>query len=249
MKQKLLNHELKYISLFSKIKKYNYGYEAEDLQQRDKYYHNQLHLMINKFNVKDIDEYLSRNKQHGFAIYRVEGDLDINLVKKQEDIVSHEAIYGRKIVDLNVTKKSDVNISVVNPQKDTKFFEFLYEDSKAFGEDYAIGNVKRQKQVLSNNDKVYFYLQVTYEDQIVGTLNAFIDNDIAKLDDFTIKPNLQKQGFGSTLMREMLELLTTKGVKYVYLVTDQEDTPKDMYQKWGFKYISDYYIIRKTINE
>lgn len=246
MKQEVLKHEIKYISLFSKIKHLDFGYEAEDLNQRDKYYHNQLHLLNHHFSASDIENYASKNKKHGFALYRVEGNLDLDLVKSKDDILSHDAIFGNSIDDIKLYKKRDVEISIVNPLTDDPFFDFLYSDSVAFGEEYAKGNIKRQRDVLTQNQGQYFYLQAIYEGEVVGMINAFVDQGIAKIDDFTVKDDLQKKGIGSALMYELLNILKSMNVSYVYLVADQEDTPKDMYQRWGFEFISDYYIVRKT---
>ena len=247
MKQNILKHELKYISLFSKIKYLDFGYEAEDFNQRDKYYHNQLHLLNHHFSKSDIDDYASKNKKHGFAVYRVEGNLNLDLVKAKDDILSHDAIYGNFINQIKVIKKNDIDITIVNPADDSLFFNYLYEDSAPFGVSYAKGNVVRQKEVLSQNKNSFFYLQAIKGGDVVGMLNAYVDHGLAKIDDFTVKDNLQKSGIGSALMHEMLNILKSMKVDYAYLVTDQEDTPKDMYQKWGFQFISDYYVVRKTL--
>jgi spore maturation protein CgeE len=246
---KITSHEQFYVSLFSKVRDHIFGYEAEDLKQRDKYYHNYLHLLNDRFTKQDIDYYIDKNLVHGFIMIRAENGLDIRNFIDSKDIIDQDAYYGNDIKNIHINKKRNVDVRLVNPETDESFFDSLYKESIAYGKTYAQGNKKRQKEVLSESKDAYFYLKATYNHKIVGMLNACIRGNLAKIDDFVIKEDFQKQGFGSALMFDMIELLKKRGIEYVYLVTDDEDTPKVMYEKWGFQLISTYLVIRKMYNE
>jgi spore maturation protein CgeE len=42
-------------------------------------------------------------------------------------------------------------------------------------------------------------------------------------------------GFGTSLLKYLLEEAKDNSVKFVYLITDSGDTAKDMYKNCGFK--------------
>lgn len=245
----VLNHEKKYVSMFSKITDYEYGYRAEDLNQNDKYDHNFLLLQNRKFNNTDLLAYMKKKISSGFAVFRYHDQIHVADLN-DDAIVEKEGYYGNDINLVQIKSKTnkDIEISVVDPLKDEKFFDFFYEDSKAFGVSYAKGNLERQKQVLSQYKDKYWYLQLTYHNEVIGMLNTFVDGNIAKVDDFVIRDDMQKQGFGSALMRKMVEMLKNKDVRFIYLVTSQNDTPKNMYQSWNLNFISEYYVTRKTLS-
>ncbi|PKK93544.1 MAG: hypothetical protein CVV61_04160, partial [Tenericutes bacterium HGW-Tenericutes-6] len=69
----------------------------------------------------------------------------------------------------------------------------------------------------------------------IGHLNVHIQNDRAKIDEFYVKEDYQKQGYGTALMSFMIETLKRKKIEEVYLVTDLADTAKELYVKYGFK--------------
>ncbi|MEK6265253.1 MAG: GNAT family N-acetyltransferase [Clostridium sp.] len=55
------------------------------------------------------------------------------------------------------------------------------------------------------------------------------------MEDFDILKNYQRKGFGTSLLKYLLEEAKDNSVKFVYLITDSGDTAKDMYKKCGFK--------------
>ena len=62
-------------------------------------------------------------------------------------------------------------------------------------------------------------------------------DSIAKIEDFDIVEMHQRKGFGSQVLRTLLKSCHEDHIKYAYLVTDHDDTAKDMYLKSGFKLV------------
>lgn len=245
----MIEHEKLYVELFSKTMEKPYGYEAEDIHQRDKYYHNYLGITQNLVNDQDIKAYITKTQKHGFSVIRLENGVKINPTFYENAIADCDGYYGNEIQSITINPKSSIAIEMVNPQDDDGFFQFLYEDSKPYGESYALGNVKRQKEVLTIESSKYMYFKAVLNNQTIGTLNVFIHQHTAKLDDFVIADEKQRKGYGSRLMYEVLEFLKTKGISYVYLVTDQQGTAKQMYQTWGFKPLGSFEVIRIMANQ
>ena len=60
------------------------------------------------------------------------------------------------------------------------------------------------------------------------------------IEDFDVIPEVQRKGYGTALLRYMSELAFRGRVETVLLVTDMDDTAKDMYIKLGFTYVPGY---------
>jgi spore maturation protein CgeE len=89
----------------------------------------------------------------------------------------------------------------------------------------------------------------THQHQIIGHLNAHVEGDYAKIDDFSIVDSHQKKGFGTALMKAMLDELKKLHVKEVYLVTDLADTAKELYERMGYKQTGIFYHYIKMFKD
>ena len=238
--QDIIQCEKSYVSMFSSIEEKPYGYIATDVNQRDKYYHNYVDLIKRNYTREDIISYIEQTKPFGFTILRCEHHIKIDDDLIKDAIVDRDAYYMSPIETINITPKAEASITVVDPKHDEDFFQFVYDESKAFGISYAEGNIKRQKEILYQHRDRYRYYQVKVNDQVIGSLNVCIIEDFAKLDDFSILESMQKKGYGSRLMHHVIQDLKQQGIKEVYLVTDFHGTAKDMYQSWGFTYVASF---------
>lgn len=61
----------------------------------------------------------------------------------------------------------------------------------------------------------------------------FLNDNVAKIEDFDVAPEMQRKGFGTTILKEMVLIAIEHGAKIIYLITDNDDTAKDMYKKCG----------------
>jgi ribosomal protein S18 acetylase RimI-like enzyme len=248
-KSQIIALEMNYVKLFTTVEVFPFGYAFSDPRQPDKYYHNYLHILNNRYSLKDLNFYYMNASKNGFVVYRIEQDVDMTHNPVLSGYMkSHHAYYAHQIHAIHIDEPRQSTIHQVNVDQDDEFFDFLYHEDLLFGEAYAQGNAKRQKEVLKASDNyIYFYLE--HEQQVIGHINCYIENNHAKIDEFYITETYQKQGFGSALMAHMINYLKSKQVTEVYLVTDLEDTAKSLYERWGFQLVSTFYFFRKMIEE
>jgi len=236
----ILKMEIDSISLFSKKTVTPSGAIFYDERLADKYFHNYF-LVTNEIkDTSDLIAYELEHKNKGFVIFRFEG-VDTSHLEYLKDY--KEETYGyyvANIADLHFASPNVCDIEIVDPKSDDAFFQFMYQDSLPFGEGYARGNAKRHQEVLIEHKPHFFYLKLTHEHQIIGHINAYIQGSVAKIDEYYVKEDYQKQGFGTALMSNMIDKLKKQSVKEVYLVTDLEDTAKDLYVRMGYKHVGTF---------
>ena len=82
-------------------------------------------------------------------------------------------------------------------------------------------------------------------DKIIGFVNTFMENDICQFEDFFVLDEYQRKGYGSTLIKYVINYFINLGCNMAVLTADNEDTPKDMYSKWGFIEINRSFFLRR----
>lgn len=246
---RIIEMEIKYVSMFSVIKKTRYGNITQDDRQPDKYYHNYMHVLNRQLILDDVSHYLTDQYDKGFANYRIEYQIPVSKLKHLLPYsVQMNGYFAQSIDKIHIQVQKSIEVSQVTEDNADAFFEFLFEENKVYGIPYALGNVARQREILFSNVN-YAYYQVIENHQVIGHVNVFLDGHDAKIDDFVIKDSEQKKGNGSALMSHVLGQLKSKKIKNVYLVSDMMDTPKDMYHRWGFEHRGDYIFIHKKTND
>jgi len=111
-----------------------------------------------------------------------------------------------------------------------------YEDMTL---EFAIRRIDRKFKVYDDSKKP-MNLYVCYDgNEPVGNCEMFVNEEqkIAKIEDFDIIQMHQRKGFGSFVMRSLLKKCHEKGIKEAFLLTDSNDTAKDMYMKTGFSIV------------
>jgi spore maturation protein CgeE len=73
----------------------------------------------------------------------------------------------------------------------------------------------------------------------IGTCDLFLYDGIAKIEDFGIIPKHQRKGYGTTILKYLIDTAIKEDSHTIYLVTDEEDTAKEMYEKIGFTKIGE----------
>jgi len=101
------------------------------------------------------------------------------------------------------------------------------------GEEFAIKRSKRKMEVYKDNPDLNLYVCYKGKEPI-GKCELFIKDGIAKIEDFDIIEEFQKQGYGTSMLHKLLEESLNAGADIAYLITDNFDTAKDMYKKCGF---------------
>ena len=99
--------------------------------------------------------------------------------------------------------------------------------------EFAIRRIDRKFKVYSSDKALDLY--VCYDGiEPVGNCELFSKGNLAKIEDFDIIEMHQRKGFGSYVIKRLLKVCHDNGIGEAYLVTDHDDTAKDMYLKCGF---------------
>jgi len=106
-------------------------------------------------------------------------------------------------------------------------------DGEMLGEDFCTRRTLRKGNVHENNENIDNYL-LYYNNELIATCELFIKNGIAKIEDFGVLEKHQRKGYGTTLLKHVVDKALEKDVETIFLVADEEDTAKEMYLKLGF---------------
>jgi len=121
---------------------------------------------------------------------------------------------------------------------DDILFSDLQFDEKTLGKDFCTRRCYRRGKVYVSDKGVDSY--VCYHDgDIMGNCDLFIYNDVAKIEDFVVIPKHQRKGYGTTILKSLIDTAIKEGCHTIYLVTDEDDTAKEMYEKIGFNKIGE----------
>jgi len=117
---------------------------------------------------------------------------------------------------------------------------------EACGEDFCVRRDRRRGQVYLSNPSIESYI-CYYDGAPAGNCDLFLHDDMAKIEDFTVLPKYQRRGLGTAILKHLISAAFSKGARVIYLTTDEDDTPKDMYMKLGFKKVSDSYAFYRKL--
>lgn len=107
------------------------------------------------------------------------------------------------------------------------------------GAEFTRKRIYRKSEVYKQlNSNLNLYV-CDYNGISIGKCEFMLNNDIAKIEDFDILENYQRKGFGTSVIKHLLEEAKEDCVEFVYLITDSKDTAKEMYRKCGFKKVGE----------
>ncbi|PRR81190.1 GNAT family N-acetyltransferase [Clostridium vincentii] len=111
----------------------------------------------------------------------------------------------------------------------------ILANESAMGAEFARKRIYRKSEIYKQlNSNLNLYI-CYYKGIAIGNCEFMLNNDIAKIEDFDILKNYQRKGFGTSVLKHLLEEAKDNCVELVYLITDGGDTAKEMYEKCGFK--------------
>lgn len=241
--ERILENELKYIKCFSDYVEQQKFIKFIDHNLLDMYMHNFIFLKelmekdeLRSFIENKLGEMQKSNNEHLHIMmnYGVKWDEVKNLIQEPE--ITEYCFMAIEPKDFNKLKIKDDCIAL---KADT--LEILNDGYKAdvqankvaMGEEFAIKRSKRKMEVYKDNPDLNLY--VCYKGkEPVGKCELFIKDGIAKIEDFDIIEEYQKQGYGTSMLHKLLEESLNAGADIAYLITDNFDSAKDMYKKCGF---------------
>jgi spore maturation protein CgeE len=132
------------------------------------------------------------------------------------------------------------SIKKVKSQEDIQDILYcdLQHDEEILGYDFCIRRAYRRGKVYVSDQGVDSYI-CYHNGDVIGNCDLFIHRGIAKIEDFAVIPSYQRKGYGTTIIKELIRIAIESDAHTVYLLTDEDDTAKEMYRKIGFKKIGE----------
>lgn len=104
---------------------------------------------------------------------------------------------------------------------------------EAHGRDFCVRKNRRNAEVYLPEGLVDSY--ICYEEkQPVGKADLYVQDGVAMIEDFDVIAAYQRKGYGTTILKHLVDIAIQRGADTVFMVTDMADTAKEMYEKIGF---------------
>lgn len=240
--------EIEYTNCFSKFTENDDVIRFYDTQLHDMYYHNftGIKRSLNNKELKCvIEDEISLNLSNNIDFCTILSDFYFD-----SSILSSIAykfdlsINGYYSFDISQSSRlnslSNCIIKKVENQellRDVLYCDLQY-DEEELGKDFCERRCYRRGKVYLSDKGVNAYL-CYHNGEIIGNCDLFIHNGVAKIEDFFVITKYQRRGYGTTILKELIEISLKENCHTIYLITDEEGTAKEMYQKIGFNKIGE----------
>ena len=191
---------------------------------------------LNEILIKEINE--RRGRGFNFLILGMYHPVDEKIlnslpIKPTVSIYDYMFIETDKYVNLKGNEACEVKKADTLEVLEDGISVDILTNQAGMGNDFATRRIARKAQIYKQPESAVD-LYVCYHNNIpIGNCELMVHNGMAKIEDFDILEAYQKKGFGTAVLRHLLEQAAAK-TDIAYLITDQADTAKDMYKKCGF---------------
>lgn len=134
-------------------------------------------------------------------------------------------------------ERPELQIGWISPELMDEYGQMHFEETiQSGGEAYATAIRKYKKTLIERGD--IRIVVALLNGKLVGSTDLILGEQFIEIDDFFVKSDYQKQGIGTAIqlfvMKEACE-------RTVILVADGEDTPREMYFRQGYQYVTFQY--------
>ncbi|MGG4451441.1 GNAT family N-acetyltransferase [Brevibacillus porteri] len=106
-------------------------------------------------------------------------------------------------------------------------------DSVMINPDFAVRKANRKRVIYENGEIIPYVCFVDQEP--VGACEWHLYKELVRMEEFFILDAWQRKGFGTEIIRVMMQDAKKLGATHMYLTTYADDTPQEMYSKLGFQ--------------
>ncbi|MGM0379597.1 MAG: GNAT family N-acetyltransferase [Bacillota bacterium] len=243
MFKKLKEMEIKYVRNFSKVEETKDYIRFRDKKLPNMHMHN---FTLIKDTISDkkvinlIDKEIQLNKKLNkeFLRFEMNFSVDENIINKLNyniEVTKYNYMYiaTDKYKKLNDNKNSKIKIANNNQILEDGIKVDIIANKDIMGEKFAKKRINRKKEVYENSKSNLRFFVCYNKDKPIGNCELMLGEDIAKIEDFDIIKKYQRKGFGTSMLKYLMKYLKNKSIKYLYLITDDSDTAKEMYRKCG----------------
>ena len=247
----ILKTEDEYIKNFSDIENYSEFTRYTDDALPDMYDYNC--ILINKFNdskkmIEIIENEKIHQKQKHKDFCRVFFEMEPSLQNCDDSYksieIEHDGFYiynSNKIPQWNVLNNCIIKkVNDKTAEEDMVKINLTYDNDPNI-RDFIIRKSKHHNDVYMDKSKLLNCYICYYDNIPVSRCELFIKNNVAKIEDFVVLDEYQRRGIGTTVMQHLIKEAMDANCELIYLVADEDDTPKEMYMNMGFSKIYDRY--------
>lgn len=246
--ERILETEKSYLAEFSKVEMFADYTRYRDISMPDMYSHNftwirepQDFKALSK--IIDQEIYFRRTEQADYLRVMIDGWVSLDDLKKivnqanDKVVIDRMDYYYRNSDDWSrLPEKEDVQVILAT---EPHVFEHgkavdIIANYKHMEVGFAVRRINRKLDIYKDDAKNTSLYVCYHKEEPVGNCELHICPHAAKIEDFDIVDIYQRKGFGTQVVKALMKAANDKGVKTVYMVTDHEDTAKEMYEKNGF---------------
>ncbi|MGG7164618.1 GNAT family N-acetyltransferase [Clostridium ihumii] len=241
--KKIIECELEYLKCFSEFEQDDAIIRFFDSSLQDMYFHNYTYVKnaMDKSMLKSIIENeikIRLHNKHNFCNILLTSEIDKSSIPSfnYKEALSTFGFYSFNLSKLSkLNSREDCIVKIVSNKKmlDDILFCDLAHDEETLGRDFCTRRCYRRGQVYLSDKGVNSYI-CYHNDKIIGNCDLFIHNGVAKIEDFAVIPKYQRMGYGTTILKHLINIALKENCIICYLDTDEDDTAKEMYEKIGF---------------
>jgi len=240
---KVIECEVEYTKCFSEFYENENIIRFSDNQLKDMYCHNFTHIKkaMSDLQLKElIEDEISLKQTQGsyFCKITLDSVVSSSLLStfKYKPEISVNGYYSfdiSRFSSLNALSGCIVKKVDSEEMVDDLLFCDLQHDEKTLGKDFCTRRCYRRGKVYISDKGANSYL-CYHKDHIMGNCDLFMYKGVAKIEDFGVIPTHQRKGYGTTILKSLIDTAIKEKSHTIYLVADEDDTAKDMYNKIGF---------------
>lgn len=155
-------------------------------------------------------------------------------IKPEVTVLDYMAIPTREYINLPDRENTSVKKAIDRQILQDAVAADTESNAPAMGE-FAHRRAARKAEVYGDSGNPVHVYVCYFNGKPIGKCELLLGDGIAKIEDFDIMEVYQRKGFGTAVLKQLLQDANKAGVDMSYLITDSEDTAKDMYSKCGFK--------------
>lgn len=244
-KYKSLEHQ--YVKHFSKNSEDEHFIRYKDDKLPDMYMHNFILLKEDINPLLFLENEIKNRKEANKTFLRIESyfkidDAILKQLSVKPEITTYDFMFINSADYKNIGGNTDCEVkeAVTNEILKAGVEIDILSNQDAIG-DFAVEKMNRKVEIYQDKDSLVKFYVCFHQNQPIGCCEMMMDDKGVKIEDFDIYKPYQRKGFGTAVVRSLLETAQKNHIDEVYLITDHDDTAKEMYLKCGFIKIGEKY--------
>ncbi len=241
---KLIDTEITYVKCFSEYFSKDNMIVFLDDNLPDMYTHNYslIKEVISSHEIVEIiTKEIQRRKSEKKDFLQIEIDLQVSKeVLEELTIRPQVTLLDYMVIEANQydTLGGNEECEIIEAREEKVLKDGIQVDilanSPCMGNEFAWRRIDRKAEIYQSEKPLSLYV-CYHKGEPIGNCELFLNGTTAKIEDFDILEAYQRKGFGTSMLKYLIKRAKEQGSELIYLITDHDDTAKDMYAKCGFK--------------